>query len=245
MEIIDLYVDGDLDLLSASSADNKIAWYENDGSENFTQIVISDEVEGTSSVHVVDIDRDGDVDILDGKYDGGSAPIDKLIIFENDGLQNFIQNDVATNLVQIRDITSGDIDNNGYIDILVTCQYSGYGVRWYENTTSTAFEPSFTENIIYDGDNNDSFQSVHSVDIDKDGDLDVIGASFSGDEIQWFKNNGSQNFSENIKIANTDGTLFALSSDTDQDGDINIVSALRMSGGVVPTLLIKHLKETF
>ena len=33
---IDVDSDGDIDVLSASWNDNKIAWYENDGNENFT-----------------------------------------------------------------------------------------------------------------------------------------------------------------------------------------------------------------
>ena len=33
--------DGDTDVLSASFSDNKIAWYENDGSENFTTHTIT------------------------------------------------------------------------------------------------------------------------------------------------------------------------------------------------------------
>ena len=33
--------DGDIDVLSASKEDDKIAWYENDGSESFTEHAIS------------------------------------------------------------------------------------------------------------------------------------------------------------------------------------------------------------
>ena len=33
--------DGDMDVLSASRDDDKIAWYENDGSESFTEHVIN------------------------------------------------------------------------------------------------------------------------------------------------------------------------------------------------------------
>ena len=33
--------DGDMDVLSASKNDDKIAWYENDGSESFTEHAIS------------------------------------------------------------------------------------------------------------------------------------------------------------------------------------------------------------
>ena len=39
--LLDLDNDGDIDVLSASEYDNKIAWYENDGNENFTQHIIS------------------------------------------------------------------------------------------------------------------------------------------------------------------------------------------------------------
>ena len=37
----DLDDDGDMDVLSASEDDSKIAWYENDGSEIFTEHIIS------------------------------------------------------------------------------------------------------------------------------------------------------------------------------------------------------------
>ncbi|MFP6700945.1 MAG: FG-GAP-like repeat-containing protein, partial [Planctomycetaceae bacterium] len=38
---IDVDGDGDMDVLSASRNDNKIAWYENDGSEAFTPHTIT------------------------------------------------------------------------------------------------------------------------------------------------------------------------------------------------------------
>ena len=39
---VDIDSDGDMDVLSASGDDDKIAWYENDGSESVTDHVISD-----------------------------------------------------------------------------------------------------------------------------------------------------------------------------------------------------------
>ena len=56
--------DGDMDVLSASTADHKIAWYENDGSESFTEHSISTSADGASSVHAADVDGDGDLDVL-------------------------------------------------------------------------------------------------------------------------------------------------------------------------------------
>ena len=37
----DLDGDGDIDVLSASSGDDKVAWYQNNGSESFTKYTIS------------------------------------------------------------------------------------------------------------------------------------------------------------------------------------------------------------
>ena len=48
------------DVLSASGDDDKIAWYENNGSQGFTQRVISTTADGAWSVFAADVDGDGD-----------------------------------------------------------------------------------------------------------------------------------------------------------------------------------------
>ena len=57
-------VDGDLDLVSASGNDNTIAWYENDGNENFTAHAIAIDADGVSSVTTAGVDDDGDIDVV-------------------------------------------------------------------------------------------------------------------------------------------------------------------------------------
>ena len=61
---VDLDGDGDMDVLSASSLDDKIAWYENDGSESFTAHDITTSADYAYSVYAVDVDGDGDIDVL-------------------------------------------------------------------------------------------------------------------------------------------------------------------------------------
>ena len=78
--------DGDLDVLSTSSGDNKIAWYENDGTQNFTEDTISTNANGASSVYAADMDGDGDLDIL-----SASVLDDKIAWYENDGTQRFTE----------------------------------------------------------------------------------------------------------------------------------------------------------
>ena len=56
--------DGDMDVLSASYNDDKIAWYENDGSESFTEHAISTSADAAHSVYAADVDGDGVMDAV-------------------------------------------------------------------------------------------------------------------------------------------------------------------------------------
>ena len=60
--------DGDMDVLSASEYDDKIAWYENEGNQVFTEQVITTNEDGAVSVFATDVDGDGDMDVLSASY---------------------------------------------------------------------------------------------------------------------------------------------------------------------------------
>ena len=62
--------DGDTDILSASSGETNVAWYENDGGAppHFTEWVISDTAEDAQSVFAADLDGDGDTDVLSASF---------------------------------------------------------------------------------------------------------------------------------------------------------------------------------
>jgi hypothetical protein len=69
----DLDGDGDADVLSASTSDDTIAWYENDGvdSDGFGDpqvITTADEADGAASVYAADLDGDLDPDVLFASY---------------------------------------------------------------------------------------------------------------------------------------------------------------------------------
>jgi hypothetical protein len=65
--------DGDLDVLSASSDDNTIAWYENLGGGNFSaQNAITTSAEGAYSVVAADLDGDRDLDVLSASAFGNT-----------------------------------------------------------------------------------------------------------------------------------------------------------------------------
>ena len=91
----DIDNDGDMDVLSASYNDDKIAWYENDGAADpsFTARTISTSADGARSVFAADIDGDGDLDIV-----SASSIDNKIAWYENDGTSDpiFIARTITT-----------------------------------------------------------------------------------------------------------------------------------------------------
>ena len=51
VDAADMDGDGDIDVVSASGVDDKIAWYENDGAQNFTEHVISDTASMVNTIY--------------------------------------------------------------------------------------------------------------------------------------------------------------------------------------------------
>ncbi|MCP4101710.1 MAG: hypothetical protein GY750_09835, partial [Lentisphaerae bacterium] len=122
--------DGDIDVLSASTNDDKIAWYENDGSENFTAHTITTGADGAESVITADVDGDGDIDVL-----SASRIDDKIAWYENtavttlDGTPTFTEGGAAVVLDADVDISDVELDalNGGLGD------YDGASVTLVRN----------------------------------------------------------------------------------------------------------------
>ena len=78
---------------------------------------------------------------------------------------------------------------------------------------------SFTENII--STSADGANSVYATDVDGDGDMDVLSASYVDDKIAWYENNGAQGFTEQVITTNADYARSVYA--TDVDGDLSLI----------------------
>ena len=76
---IDVDGDGDVDLLSAAMLGDAVALHENDGSQSFTEHVLTNSADAIQSVFAIDVDGDGDVDALGASYND-----DTVAWYEND-----------------------------------------------------------------------------------------------------------------------------------------------------------------
>ena len=93
-------------------------------------------------------------------------------------------------------------------------------------------QPSFTAADIIS--NLAGASAVSSVDIDGDGDLDIIAADEGGDAIHWLENNGAANpsFTVNSLASSVDGPWHIFPIDLDQDGDMDVVAASHVDNKV-------------
>jgi len=123
--------DGDIDVLSASWNDDKIAWYENDGGSPpaFTERVITTAALGAFSVFATDVDGDGDSDVL-----SASASDNKIAWYESDGglPPVFTERVISTSADGVLSVFATDVDGDGDTDVLSGSQDDDK-IAWYEN----------------------------------------------------------------------------------------------------------------
>ena len=178
--------DGDLDVLAALRGEDTIAWYENDGDQNFTRRDINTTgFLGTRSVTTADVDGDGDIDVV-----GAAFGSDEIAWFENDGNENFTKRIVtdinnANPADGANSVTTADIDADGDLDILSTSLLDNE-VVWYENDGNQGFTAHTITSAA-------GASSIAVGDLNNDGHLDVIAASLT-DGIVLAESSGSQFF---------------------------------------------------
>jgi hypothetical protein len=217
----DIDGDDDLDVLSASTWDDKIAWYENvegDGT-TWTEHAISLTARGAASVLAADVDGDRDLDVL-----SASTYNDRIAWYENlvgDG-SAWIAHVISLDAFGAASVGAADVDGDGDVDALSASLYDDT-VAWYENRDGTG--STWTRHVV----TFDAFgaTSVVAADVDGDDDLDVLSASIWDDTVAWHENlsgDGSAWIAHVISV-NTFGAVSVFAGDVDGDDDPDVLSA--------------------
>jgi hypothetical protein len=228
----DINRDGHIDVISASYNDDTIAWYENNRATppEFTQHVITTSADGVAAVYAVDIDDDGDVDVLSASpYD------DTIALYENIGTATpaFAKQVLSDTADHALAVFAADVDGDGDTDVL-SGAFVGNEIAWYENPAienpdlnPEGGSPYFVKRVISSSVSHAS--SVFAIDIDGDGDTDVLSASVSDDKISWHENSGTpsgvDDWTEHEVSTSADGAKSVFAADMDNDGDPDVLSA--------------------
>ncbi|MEM9828824.1 MAG: FG-GAP-like repeat-containing protein, partial [Planctomycetota bacterium] len=146
--------------------------------------VVGDGMAGASSLEAVDMDGDGDMDILAVGYDANTVNW-----YENAGDGSFTERFVADEFL-VWFAHPADMDADGDLDV-VTTAYTGR-LAWYANVGGGNF--STTPNVIEEN----SYDRTTTADIDGDGVLDVVNSGYSGsrvsDQVVWYRGLGGGAF---------------------------------------------------
>ena len=156
---IDLDGVNGIDVLSASRTDDTIAWYQNDGSQNFTKIDIFSFADGAKGVYAADIDGDGDVDVFSAaSWTLSNEWGDRIWWHENDGSENFFHHPITDTSTTdgANSVCAADIDGDTRIDLLSASYYDDT-VAWYKNALGPDIDVQGNGTSIYNGDTSPDF----------------------------------------------------------------------------------------
>ena len=223
--------DGDTDILGTGNIDDDITWWENPGGAAttdgtpWTERTIDGSFDGASSVHVADVDGDGDTDVL-----GAAATDDDIVWWENKTIHHSalfpIEHTIDANFDGATSVLAADINGDGNLDVLGAA-FDADDIAWWENPggAATTDGTAWTEHPV-DSDF-DGARVVSVADVDGDGDLDVLGAAFDADDIAWWENTAGDGtaWTEHAVDSDFDGARSVAAGDIDGDGDLDILGA--------------------
>ena len=122
-----------MDIVATGITADDINWYENDGSENFTERLIDNSLNGALGLDINDVDGDGDMDIFATAFYG----INSVVWYENDGsYENWDERRTTLgNVGSGYDVKVRDLDGDGDMDVIASGR-SGNKIVWFANDGS-------------------------------------------------------------------------------------------------------------
>ena len=189
INIIDLDLDGDLDIIGGSehtpvSTSVGLAWWRNEGGYpiEWTKFTIDANFLHIMSVDVADLNNDGFPDIVASSWENGRI---KWWANSGDPSGRWSSYTVVSNWPNAHDALCYDFNNDGYNDIVGICAglnrisvfYNQQGEipSWNEDIVASSFSHALTLSIA---------------DLNNDDLPDLICSADGADEIAWWKNRG-------------------------------------------------------
>jgi len=239
--VADINHDGHPDVVIVDNRAGDVRWFENDGTPRDDKpwrlhTITRGLLPGAYDVAVADFNHDGHPDVVASSWRLGN----QFAWFENPGVvdpkdektwtKHLIEGDVA----ETRTVSVGDINRDGHIDVLGTATQAGL-VLWYENPGDPVKLP-WKKHVI---DRIGRPAHGHLVDLDGDGDLDVVMATGMAShlalsdippvhQVVWYENvgrpgNGTE-WKKHIIAESFEQGFEAVAADLDGDGHLDVVA---------------------
>ncbi|MBA5628602.1 T9SS type A sorting domain-containing protein [Moheibacter lacus] len=168
-------------------------------------------------VILIDVDNDGDNDAVCFS----EWHTTRIYWYENvNGDFNYNQRKHIAELEYLQDISVGDIDGDGFNDILTT-HYFEKEIIWFRNIDGNTFSEEIE--IATLPEDFPRFRMLHLADIDGDGLNDILAGAHDGNGLYKMINLGDGNFSDPIHVS--DFWLYVneiKTIDIDNDGDLDV-----------------------
>jgi len=245
IERVDLDKDGLQDLLvgdlgsfqPADHTNGAIVWLRRARDGSYTPVVLADKLGRVADVRAADFDGDGDLDLVAAVF--GWRRTGSLMLLENRTTDWKAPQFVAAELDRRHGaihVPVADLNADGKPDIVVVFAQEHETVVALINTGKGTFR---TETIFVAPHPNWGSSGIELVDLDKDGDLDVLhthGDTFDDFVLKPYhgvtllENTGTYPYTVR-PIAALPGAHRAMAADLDGDGDLDIAAAAMVAGG--------------
>ncbi len=245
----DVNGDGKPDVVVVNNRDGHVLWFANNdrpAAGPWKRFVVTTKLPRAYDVALADLDGDGHLDVAVAGYASSL-----VAWFENPGKdgwnREWPRHEVGDKMPEARTIRAGDFNGDGKIDLLATAcggektpagADQGGRVVWYENPGNPRKQP-WKKHVIDDK----SWAPIHGqpVDLDGDGDLDVVMALGMRDALApsekhlvvWYENVGKPGKGLAWKkhvIGQLPYAFEAVAADLDGDVDVDVVASAWAKG---------------
>lgn len=224
----DINGDGFPDVLSTAWNAGSVGWWASDGGypPTFSRMIIDSNFNGASYVYPGDIDGDSDIDLVASAWYA-----DRITVWWNNGDHpvTWTKQGLDSSFNHAHEARIADIDGTGGLDVVaVSAQHNE--VSWWRNDGGTPVQ--WTKYVI----SSEVYgaRSVFPVDLDDDGDTDLLCAGLDDDDVSVFFNDGGNPivWTEQIIDGDFNGAHWVFSMDMDNDADMDVLAAGYMAADI-------------
>jgi hypothetical protein len=179
---------------------------------DFFELSIHNNTHGLGGVYISDLDNDLDMDVL-----GASLEDNQIIWWRNDGGDPIIWTKlvIGNNVGEAHSVYAADFNGDSLKDVVGAAYVGTPGVAWWRNDSGIPI--SWTKFTV--ANNFTNAHEIYAHDLDRDSNMDILGASSNLNRIAWWRNDGGDPIVWTEQILTSNVTLAKSVTAGDLDGD--------------------------